>query len=416
MIDINLIRENPEKVKEGVRRKQYDPSVVDCVLELDKRRLGLLQQTEELRRERNEISKEKSEENIARGKEIKAKLQELEPQLKVLEGEYVEALAEVPNLPFEDVRVGKGEEENVEIRKWGEVPQFSFSPKDHVDLGRQLDIIDFEAGAKVAGSGFYYLKNEGALLEVALVQYGFQFLVKKGFTPIVTPDLAKERFYLGTGYQPHGEEAQTFTVIDSDLGLIATAEITLAGYHADEVLNKKDLPRKYAGYSHCFRQEAGAYGKYSKGLYRVHQFTKVEMFAFTTLYGSQKVHEEFLALEEEFWKSLEIPYRVIEMCTGDLGAQAARKYDLEAWMPGRKDYGEVTSTSNTTDYQARNLGVRYRDGDETEYVHTLNGTLVATSRAIIAILENYQQEDGSVVVPEALRQYIGKDKIILPSA
>ena len=256
-----------------------------------------------------------------------------------------------------------------------------------------------------------HLKNGGALLEMALVSYGLQFLAHRGFTPIITPDLAREKYYLGTGYNPKGDEAQTYKIEGSDLGLIATSEVAIAGYHADEIFQSLEEPKLYGGYSHCFRQEAGAYGKYSKGFYRVHQFTKIEMFAYTKKEDSKKMHERFLELEEEFWQSLGIPYRVLEMCTGDLGSQAARKFDLEAWMPGRGDWGEVTSTSNTTDYQARNLNIRYKDGETTEYAHMLNGTLVATSRAIIAILENFQQADGSVKIPEVLIPFMGNSEI-----
>lgn len=408
MLDIELIRDNPDKVKEGVADKQYDPTLVDKVLELDEKRRKLLVGVEKLRAERNKFAKSK---DIEGGKRVKKELQKLEPELKKVEEEYETALEQIPNLPADDAPRGKSEDENVEVKKWGEPAKFDFEPKDHLELGTFLDILDFEAGSKVVGSGFYYLKNEGALLEVALVQYGLEFLAKKGFTPIITPDLARERYYLGTGYLPKGDEAQTYTIEDSDLGLIATAEVSLAGYHADEILQPNELPKKYAGYSHCFRQEAGSYGKYSKGLYRVHQFTKVEMFIYSSADDSPKMHQELLSLEEEFWQSLEIPYRVVEMCTGDLGAQAAKKYDLDAWMPGRGEYGEITSTSNTTDYQARNLNIKYQKGGKTEYAHTLNGTLVATSRGIIAILENNQQQDGSVVIPKVLRDYIGKDEI-----
>lgn len=411
MINIQLIRDNPEKVKDGVKKKQFDPSIVNKVLELDKKRLDLLQKVEELRHNRNAISKKHTEENVAQGKKIKEELFNLEPQLKEAENQLDELLQQIPNLPLSNVPIGKSEKDNVVLRQRGQVSESNFTPKDHIELGKELDIIDFERGSKVSGSGFYYLKNDGALLELALVQYGMKFLLDQGFTPFITPDLARERYYLGTGYLPRGPEAQTFTITNSDLGLIATAEVTLAGYHTDEILAEKDLPKKYVGYSHCFRQEAGSYGKYSKGLYRVHQFTKVEMFAYTKPEDSEQMHQQLLALEEEFWQSLEIPYQVVEMCTGDLGAQAARKFDLEAWMPGRGDWGEVTSTSNTTDYQARQLSIKYRKGTDTEYVHTLNGTLVATSRAIIAILENNQQKDGSVIIPKALHSYMGKDRL-----
>ena len=411
MLNINLIRENPEVVEEGVRKKGYDAGLVDKVLEADMARRELIVKVDDSRKERNEVAgaEQRTKDIEQRGREIKEELKTLEPQLKELEEQFENALGQIPNLPSDKAPTGAGEEDNKEVSVWGE-PDKTKS-KDHLEIGKTLGIIDFERGAKVAGSGFYYLKGDGALLELALVQYGLKFLNERGFTPVITPDLAQKRFYEGTGYLPKGEEAQTYTINDGELGLIATAEVTLAGYHADEILNSKDLPKQYAGYSHCFRMESGAYGKYSKGLYRVHQFSKVEMFAFTKAEESESIHEGFLKLEEEFWQSLGIPYRVLEMCTGDLGAQAARKFDLEAWMPGRGDYGEITSTSNTTDYQARNLNIKYRDGNETKFSHTINGTLVATPRAIIAILENGLEEDGSVVIPEVLRQYIGKSQI-----
>lgn len=408
MLDINFIRKNPELVKKGVSAKGYDGQLVDKVLELDQKRRDLLQQVESWRGERNKAAEEK---NIELGKKIKQQLQEKEPLLKQIEEEFEKILVLLPNPPMEDVPIGKGEDENKVLEIIGEHTKFDFDPKDHVQIGEALDIIDFQAGAKVSGSGFYYLKNEGAMLEIALVLYGMDFLRQKGFIPFITPDLVKEKYYLGTGYLPKGPEAQIYKIEDTDLGLIATAEITIAGYHAGQILNGDNLPLKYGGYSHCFRMEAGSYGKYSKGLYRVHQFTKVEMFAYTKPDESDKMHQEFLNNEKEFFQSLGIPFRVLQMCTGDLGSQAAKKYDLEAWMPGRGDYGEITSTSNTTDYQARNLGIKYKEGDKTEYVHTLNGTLCATSRAIIAILENFQQKDGSVLIPEVLRKYTGFSKV-----
>lgn len=344
-------------------------------------------------------------------REIKKRLDDVEPQLKRVEESLNDLILRIPNPPAKDVPVGKGEGENKEVRTWGKKPAFDFKPKDHTQIAEELGLIDFTRGSKVAGNGYYYLVNDGVLLELALVRYGIDFLTKRGFHPVLTPDVARERYYLGTGYMPKGPEAQTYTLEDTDLGLIATAEVTIAGFHADEVLDANKLPFKYAGYSHCFRQEAGAYGKYSKGLYRVHQFTKVEMFMYTTADQSEKAHQELLKTEEEFWQSLEVPYRVVEMCTADLGAQAVKKYDLEAWMPGRNDWGEITSTSNTTDYQARRLNIKYKDKEGTHFAHTLNGTLVPTSRGIISILENFQQQDGSVLIPKVLQKYIGKQVI-----
>ena len=280
-------------------------------------------------------------------------------------------------------------------------------------LGKSLDLIDFEAGAKVAGHGFYLLKNDGVLLELALQQFALRTLTARGFTPIITPDLARNSILEGIGFSPRGPETQVYSVEDSDLSLIGTAEITLGGMLADEVLDEARLPIKFVGLSHCFRTEAGASGRASKGLYRVHQFTKVEMFAFTTPETSGAIHQELLAIEEEIFTALGIPYRVLDICSGDLGGPAYRKFDLEAWMPGRGDggeYGEVTSTSDCTDYQARRLGIRYKPsaGKGTRFVHTLNGTAIALSRAIIAVLENYQREDGLIDVPDVLRAFLGK--------
>lgn len=412
MIDINLIRTDIEKVKAGVSKKNYDPSVVDAALEADQNRLDILQKVEALRKERNELSKNHSLETIERGRQIKEELQKLEPQLDDVEKKFSSLMAEIPNLPADDAPVGKTEDENVEREKVGEIPQFTFEPKDHVELGKALDIIDFESGAKVSGSGFYYLKNEGAMLEIALINYAMQFLHARGFAPIITPDIAREKYYLGTGYLPKGEEAQTYKIEESDQGLIATAEVTLAGYHADEILDQKNLPKKYGGYSHCFRREDGAYGKYSKGLYRVHQFSKVEMFVYTKAEDSAEMHQELLKLEKEFWQSLGVPFRVLEMCTADLGSQAVKKYDLEAWMPGRGDWGEITSTSNTTDYQSRNLNIRYKTEEGTKFAHTLNGTLIATSRGLLSIIELNQREDGSIKIPDVLIPYTGFSEIV----
>jgi seryl-tRNA synthetase len=410
MLDINFIRENKDIVKKGVADKQFDPSLVDKVLDFDEKRRKLILEVENLRAKRNKIAegKKPSEE----GKKIKEELKDKEPDLDTLEKEYKELLFRIPNLPSEKSPVGKGEKDNKEIRKWGTPTKFSFEPKDHLQLGKELGILDFETGAKVTGSQFYFLYGDGALLELALIEYAFEKLSKVGFLPVITPDLAKSRFYLGTGYTPKGNEAQTYTIEGQDLGLIATAEVTLAGSHADEVIPEEKLPLKYIGYSHCFRQEAGAYGKYSKGLYRVHEFTKAEMFIYCKPEESDKFHEYILKMEEEIYQELGLPYRVVEMCTGDLGAMAARKFDVEVWMPGRADYGEVTSTSNCTDYQARNLNIKFRrKTGETEFVHMLNGTAIVTSRVPLAILENFQQKDGSVIIPQVLQKWIGKEKI-----
>lgn len=408
MLDIKLIREQPDIVRQGVADKGYDVKTVDLAVELDKKHRELMTQVEVLRAERNQLDKSQIEE----GKKIKVHLKELEPQMVEVEKNLFEVLNQIPNLPSPLSPKGKSDKDNVEVKKWGKIPEFDFVPKDHLTIGQDLGIIDFASGAKVAGSQFYYLIGDAARLELALTQLAFDLLTPEGFTPIITPDLAKSRYYLGTGYMPHGKEAQTYTIENEDLGLIATAEVTLAGKYADDIILEQDLPLKFIGYSHCFRQEQGAYGKYSRGLYRVHQFTKDEMFIYCTPEDSEKYHQHILAMEEKIYQALNIPYRILEMCTGDLGSMAVRKYDVEAWMPGRKDYGEVTSTSNCTDYQARNLNIRFkRNTGEVEHVHMLNGTAIAMSRTPIAILENYQNPDGSVTVPEVLRKYMGKDKI-----
>ena len=407
MLDIKFIRENVDLVKEGTKNKGFDETVIDKLLEVDKERRKLILSSEEIRAKKNKLGREEIDE----GKKLKIDLKEVEEKLKTVEEEFDELLWKVPNIPSEKTPIGKGDKDNVEIKKWGEPTKFSFTPKDHLELGKSLGILDFDAGSKVAGSQFYFLYGDGAMLELALTHYVFDKLSKLGFLPVITPDLAKSRYYLGTGYAPKGDEAQTYTIEGEDLGLIATAEVTLAGSHADEVIPESELPLKYIGYSHCFRQEAGAYGKYSKGLYRVHQFSKTEMFIYCKPEDSEKLHEEILKIEEEIYKELELPYRVLEMCTGDLGAMASRKFDVEVWMPGRNDYGEVTSTSNCTDYQARNLNIKYKKKNgETEYPHMLNGTAVVMSRVPVAILENFQNEDGSITIPKVLQKWMGKEK------
>lgn len=419
MLDIKFIRENIDRVKKGVADKNFDATLVDRVLELDEKRRTLMREVQALQARRNDIAEQMKKATdddrvrlIEDGKRVKEELQTKEPELEELEKEYTSVLNQIPNLPADDVKVGKDDSQNEELRKVGDIPTFDFEPKDHLTLGTELGILDFESGSKVTGSQFYYLYGDGAMLELALVQYAFEVLSKEGFLPVITPDLAKSRYYLGTGYAPRGDEAQTYTIEDEDLGLIATAEVTLAGKHADEVIHEKDLPIKYIGYSHCFRKESGSYGKYSRGMYRVHQFTKAEMFIYCTPEESDAMHEYLLSMEEKIYQNLGIPYRVLKQCTGDLGAMAVRKYDLEAWMPGRNDYGEITSTSNCTDYQARNLNIKYRSKEgKNEYIHMLNGTAIVTSRVPIAILENFQQADGSVVIPEVLRKWMGKDRI-----
>lgn len=421
MIDIKILREKPELMKENILLrnldlKKYD---VDYILDLDAKRRELQKELDQLRAQRNKFSQEigrhKGEERenlIKEARVIKEKIEQIERDFEEIEKELYSKLWQLPNLLSPKAPRGKDEKDNVEIRRWGEIKSFSFTPKDHLDLAIINDLVDFERGSKVTGSNFYYLKNEAVLLEFALFRLVIDTLLPEGFKLFITPDLARMEVIDGIGFQPRGPEAQIYRIEESDLGLIATAEITLGGYHKDEILDEIELPLKYLGFSHCFRTEAGAYGRYNRGLYRVHQFSKAEIFIICRPEDSESMHEYILSLEEKIFQKLEIPYRVLDICSGDLGAPAARKFDIEAWMPGRGEFGEVTSCSNCTDYQARRLNIRFRRvTGEVDYVHMLNGTAIAISRAIIAILENYQQEDGSIVIPKALQPYIGITEI-----
>ena len=422
MLDLRFVRENPEAVKENCENRGVEADV-DLVVNLADRRSELIQELNQHRRRQNEMARsvgrerdpEKREGLIAESRRMKELIPESEADLAAVEGGLREEMLKIPNMTHPDAPIGKDDTENVEIRREGEIPTFGFEPKDHVELGVLSGTIDFEAGTKVAGSKFYFLRGDAVLLELGLVRYALDNLIERGYEPTITPDLARDEVLVGTGFIPRGPETQIYSIEDSDLSLIATAEITLAGSLAGEILNEDRLPIRLAGLSHCFRTEAGSHGRASRGLYRVHQFTKVEMFAFTTPEQSEAMHEEMLGIEEEIFQGLGLPYRVVEICTGDLGGAAYRKFDLEAWMPGRDAYGEVTSTSNTTDYQARRLQIRYRkNGGRPHLLYTLNGTAIAVSRALIPILENYQQEDGSIQIPEALIPYVGK-KVLEPA-
>jgi len=422
MLDLRFVRENPETVKENSVNRGVEVDV-DLVVNLADRRSELIQELNQLRRRQNEMARSVSQERdpekreglIAESRRMKELIPESEAELAGVEGRLREEMLKIPNMTHSDAPIGKDDTENVEIRREGEIPNFGFEPKDHVELGELSGTIDFEAGTKIAGSKFYFLRGDAVLLELGLVRYALDNLIERGYEPTITPDLARDEVLVGTGFIPRGPETQIYSIDDSDLSLIATAEITLAGSLAGEILDEDHLPIRLAGLSHCFRTEAGSHGRASRGLYRVHQFTKVEMFAFTTPEQSEAMHEEMLGIEEEIFQGLGIPYRVVEICTGDLGGAAYRKFDLEAWMPGRDAYGEVTSTSNTTDYQARRLQIRYRkNGGRPQLLYTLNGTAIAVSRALIPILENYQQEDGSIKIPEALIPYVGK-KVLEPA-
>jgi seryl-tRNA synthetase len=426
MLDAHFIRENLEAVKTNCHNRNVKADV-DRVVQLDDQRRRLVQETQTLQQRQNEISKlipkekdpAKKQALIQEGKDLRAKVAGLEAQSRQVEDDLGAVLRTIPNMSHPDAPVGTTAADNKVIRTSGEPRRFDFRLKDHVALAEALDLVDFEAGARVAGQKFYFLKNEAALLELALVQYAMGVLVREGYTPFVTPDVARVEVLEGIGFLPRDpdpDKRQIYSLADTDLCLIATAEITLGGMHQGQILEEARLPLRYVGLSHCFRTEAGAPGRDTRGLYRVHQFTKVEMFAFCTPGQSEALHQELLTIEEKIFQGLGLPYQVSDTCTGDLGGPAYRKYDLEAWMPGRGqggEYGEVTSTSNCTDYQARRLDIRFKAPGQkgTRFVHTLNGTAVAVSRAILAILENYQQADGSVVVPEVLRPWVGKDRI-----
>ena len=422
MIDIKHLKDNMAIHLKNIAARGMTANP-ELALELYEKRNAVQIELDELRRQRNataEAMKGKLEpsersELIERGKALKELIPSKEEEFNKLDAAMTAELEKIPNLAHPDAPVGKEEKDNLQIRSWGKIPEFSFEPKDHVMLGDKLDLIDFDTATRVSGPKFYFLKNQAVFLEMALVRFAMELLQKHGFTPTITPDIAREEVVAGIGFQPRGEESNIYTIEGTGTCLVGTAEITLGGYHAGKILEMDQLPIRLAGVSHCFRREAGAAGQYSKGLYRVHQFTKVEMFVYTTPEESENEHQKLCAIEEEIFQTLGIPYRVVDTCTGDLGAPAYRKYDLEAWMPGRGengDWGEVTSTSNCTDYQARRLNVRYRDQEgKTRIVHMLNGTAIAISRALVAIMENFQQADGSITIPEALVPYTGFNSI-----
>ena len=428
MLDRRFVADNIDLVTANCRARGSSADVARFA-ELDKLRRQLQADIDRLNQQAGQVSKSigqakdaaEREARKAEGRKLREEVGALETRQAEIVAEADGILAAIPNLTHPDAPVG-GEADAVEIRR-GVTPQprFPFKPLDHVELGAKLRLFDFDAGAKVAGHGFYFLVGDGVLLELALTRYCVELLMGRGFTVMTTPDLARDSILEGTGFMPRGPETQIYSITGSDLSLVATAEITLGGAMHERIFEAEELPLRLCGISHCFRTEAGAHGRATRGLYRVHQFTKVEMFAFTLPEQSDAMHRELLELECALFDGLGIPYRVIDTASGDLGGPAYRKFDLEAWMPGRGEggeWGEVTSTSNCTDYQARRLAIRSKKAGEkgTQFVHTLNGTAIAMSRAIIAILENYQQADGTVKVPEALVPWMGKATIGAPSA
>jgi len=426
MLDVALLRSDPELLAESFRRRGLEVDL-DGLVALDEERRAARAKAEEIRATQNkagkEISKlsgEEKERAIAEATFLSENYKFTLARAEDLDEQFDALWVPLPNIVHDSVPTGAGEDDNVEISRWGEQPSFGFEVKDHLDLGQALGIIDVERAAKVSGSRFGYLLGHAALMELGLVQWAMARLGAEGFTPVIPPVLVRDTALFGTGFFP-GAREQVYavgsteeggeTVAPDDLYLVGTAEVPLAGLHLDEILEPEMLPLRYAGFSTCFRREAGTYGKDTRGIFRVHQFDKVEMFAFVTPEQSWDEHERLLAVEESMIRELGLPYRVVSVVTGDLGDSAAKKYDIEAWFPGQGAYREITSCSNTTDYQARRLKIRYRTDGGTETVHTLNGTAVAIGRTIAAILENFQQEDGSVIVPEVLRQAVGAERL-----
>lgn len=422
MLDIKYIRENSDKVKEATAAKQMDPALVDKVLELDEKRRNLIQESEKLRADRNTAAKEK---DIEKGKEVKKKLKEVEPELKKIEKEYKDALFQVPNLAADDVPVGKDESENKTIRTWGEPTKFDFEPKDHMLLGEKLGIIDTKRSAIISGARFNYLMGDAVLLQFALIQFALMALTdekiisklsekvgnvsSKPFIPVITPVLAKSEIMKKMDrFDPIDDR---FYLKGDGLLLIGSTEHTLGPLHIDQILKEKDLPIRYLGYSTAFRREAGTYGKDTSGILRRHQFDQLELESFTVSENGESEQELLIAIQEYFMQQLEIPYQVVVLCTGDMGKPDIRHVDIEAWLPGQNEYRETHTSDYMGDYQARRLNTRVRNKNRTEFVHMNDATAFAMGRTIIAILENYQQKDGSVKVPEVLRKWVGKEKI-----
>ncbi len=414
MLDINLIREKPKEIQKAALAKGVSVDI-DLVLKLDKQVLDLQKEVQRIREERNAhvkgITGKPSPEQVEKGKKLKEELDKKEEALRVVSVELDSLLQSIPNPSKSDVKVGKDESENEVIKTVGEPKKFSFTVKDHLELGENLGIIDVKQAALVSGARFDYLKGDGALLEMALRQYAYDVLLKEGFIPVTPPVLIKKEIMEGLGYTAMGEAENIFSIDKDDLYLVGTAEQSVVPLHMNDVLKKEDLPRRYVAFSSSFRREAGSYGKDTRGIWRVHQFNKVEMVSFVAVGDDDREHEYMLSLEEKFFQELGIPYQVVRICTGDLGFNAARKYDIEAWIPSQNAYKEVTSTSTVTDFQSRRLNMKYQDGPERKYLQVLNGTAFSMNRPIVAILENFQQEDGSVIIPEVLRKYIGKDVI-----
>lgn len=407
MLDINFIRENSQKVKKACVDKNANVDV-DRVLALDKEKREMMTEMEMLKAEQNKISRGGKDNNvlIVQAKEIKEKIKSMTPELEKIQEELKILLLQLPNIPFDSVPVGKDNSENIVLRKVGK--PFTKGEKDYMELGEKLNLIDTERSAKISGARFSYIKGKLAILEFALVKLVMDTVVKEGFVPVIPPVIVKNQVARGTGYFEAADEKEAYYLPSDDMYLIGTSEQSLVSMYSDEILNEKDLPIRYVGFSTCFRREAGSYGKDTKGILRVHQFDKLEMVIFSKPEDSKNEHELLLSLEEKLMKLLGLPYQVINICTGDLGRPAASKYDIEAWLPSENKYRETHSTSNCTDFQARRLNIRYRDkAGKINFVHTLNGTAFAIGRILIMIMENYQQNNGSIKVPKVLQKYCG---------
>jgi seryl-tRNA synthetase len=420
VLDLKLVRDDPDRVRAALaRRRPGEAGAVDRLLALDADRRAAVTEVDRLRAEQKRGGKqvataapEAREPMLAGLRELSGRLDQAERRLRAADAELNEVLARVPNLPDPSVPAG-GEDDAVEVRRWGEPPRFDFPVRDHLELGELLGAIDTARAAKVSGARFGYLLGPGAMLELALVRFALERLTGAGFVPVAPPVLVRREAMFGTGFLPTDEQ-QIFRTADDDLYLAGTSEVPLVSYHADEILDPGTLPRRYVAFSTCFRREAGSYGKDTRGIFRVHQFDKVEMVSFVLPEASIQEHEQLLARQEEILQALELPYRVVNIAAGDLGGSAAKKYDCEAWIPSQGTFRELTSTSNCTDYQARRIGCRVREPDGNRPLHTLNGTAVAVGRTIIALFENHQQPDGSVRVPAALQPYLGAE-LIQPS-
>jgi len=433
MLDIKFIRENPEEIKEAARNKNIDLDV-DRLLEVDQEKRKLKNKIEKLQAEKNKLAKivrvgKPTEEQIEKGKKIKTEVAEIEKRLREIEKEYLDLMVKVPTVPSKDTPIGKDESDNVEIYKWGEPTKFDFKPKSYLELAKDLDLIDFGRGVKVAGYRGYYVKNEAVLLQMGLMMLALEKLISKGFTPMIPPTLVREFALFGSGYfagkeyNPETDEIYKIandekladgTVKKEDKFLVGTAEPSLLAYYADEVLDEKDLPLKICGFSQCYRSEIGSYGKDTKGIYRVHEFMKVEQICISkaNIEESDNLQKEMVEISKELHEDLDLPYRVLQICAGDMSAGKYKMFDIEAWIPSRNAYGETGSASNFLDWQARRLNVKYKDTEGgRKFVYMLNNTALASPRPLISILENHQQKNGSVLVPEVLRKWVGKDVI-----